>query len=133
MVLALLTTTTMLFGLLSSPKSMRPESRIYDLKARLDWGQPALTIIDLRSRERFNESHVTGAISLPMAEAVNRILTSLEFERDLYVYADTDEEATVMADQLRQAGYQRVSVLRGGTPAWKAAGFPIESAIALSQ
>jgi rhodanese-related sulfurtransferase len=66
-----------------------------------------------------------------MTELVNRTKSALEFDRDIYVYASTDEEATIAADQLRAAGYQKVSVLRGGAAAWKAAGFPIEtSAIA---
>lgn len=123
----------MLFGLIPSPQPMRPESRVYDLKTRLDWGEPALTIVDLRSRDLFNESHVTGAISVPMAEAVSRMLTTLEFERDIYLYAGTDEEAAAIAQQLQAAGYQRVSVLRGGVAAWKAAGFPIETTHAIAR
>jgi rhodanese-related sulfurtransferase len=63
----------MLFGLIPSPKPLQPESRVYDLKARLDWGEPALTIVDLRGRDLFNQSHVTGAVSIPMAGAVSRI------------------------------------------------------------
>lgn len=121
----------MLFGLIPSPKPLQPESRVYDLKARLDWGEPALTIVDLRSRDLFNQNHITGAVSIPMAEAVSRILTALEFDRDIYLYAGTDEEATVVAEQLREAGYQRISVLRGGAAAWKAAGFPTEVGSAL--
>lgn len=117
----------MLFGLIPTPQPMRPESRVYDLKSRLDWGEPALTIIDLRSRDLFNQSHVMGSISMPMTEAISRVLTSLEFDRDLYIYAATDEESSEAATQLRDLGYQRVSVLRGGAAAWKAAGFPIES------
>ena len=121
----------MLFGLIPSPQPLQPESRVYDLKARLDWGEPALTIVDLRNRDLFNQSHVTGAVSIPMAEAVSRILTALEFDRDIYLYAGTDEEATAIAEQLREAGYQRISVLRGGAAAWKAAGFPTEVGRAL--
>lgn len=105
---------------------MQETARVYDLKARLDWGEPALTIIDTRDRALFNESHIMGAISMPMSELVNRTLSSLEFDRDIYVYASTDEEATVAAEQLRAAGYQKVCVLRGGVAAWKAAGFPVE-------
>lgn len=120
-----------LFGIFPKPAPMKETARVYDLKARLDWGEPALTIIDLRDRALFNESHVMGAISMPMTEVLRRALTTLEFERDLYVYASTDEEAAVAAEELRTAGYRKVSVLRGGAAAWKAAGFPLEtSAIA---
>jgi len=120
-----------LFGIFPKPGPMQETSRVYDLKARLDWGEPALTIIDIRDRDLFNERHVMGAISIPAAELVQRAMNTLEFDRDLYIYASTDEEATTAAEQLRASGYKRVSVLRGGVAAWKAAGFPVEtSAIA---
>ncbi|HEY9888809.1 MAG TPA: rhodanese-like domain-containing protein [Candidatus Obscuribacterales bacterium] len=106
---------------------MGETSRVYDLKARLDWGEPALTIIDVRDRALFNESHIMGAISIPMTGLVARTQAALELDRDIYVYASTDEEATVAAEQLRAAGYKQVSVLRGGAAAWKAADFPTET------
>jgi len=120
-----------LFGIFPKPAPMEETARVYDLKARLDWGEPALTIIDIRDRNLFNESHVMGAISMPVAELVGRTQAALELDRDIYVYASTDDEATTAAEQLRSAGFEKVSVLRGGVAAWKAAGFPVEtSAIA---
>ncbi|NER81836.1 MAG: rhodanese-like domain-containing protein [Leptolyngbya sp. SIO1D8] len=113
-------------GLFSNAPAIRAVSRVYDLKARLDWGEPALTILDVRNLTLFNEGHVTGAIFMPVDELLNRAKASLEFARDLYVYAETDEEAGIAAEQLRMAGYESVSVLRGGVAAWKAAGFPVE-------
>lgn len=120
------------FGLIPKPAPMQEMSRVYDLKARLDWGEPALTIIDIRDRTLFNESHVMGAISLPMAELLERVQNTLEFDRDIYLYANIDEEASDAATQLREVGYTKVSVLRGGVAAWKAAGFQVEtSAVAV--
>lgn len=121
-----------LFGFFPRLRSMQPRSRVYDLKARLDWGEPALTIIDVRDRASFNEGHVMGAISMPAAELVSRASSSLELDRDLYVYASVDEEADEAAAQLRSAGYTKVSVLRGGAAAWKAAGFPVEAITAIA-
>ena len=114
-------------GIFPKPAPMQETARVYDLKARLDWGEPALTIIDIRDRDLFNERHVMGAISLPVEELIERIQATLECDRDLYIYASTDEEATTAADALRAAGYQKVSVLRGGVAAWKAAGFQTEA------
>lgn len=117
----------LLFGLIPKPAPIRPESRVYDLKERLDWGEPALTIIDVRSRESFSESHVVGAISMPADGLVEHALASLELERDLYIYADTDDESAAAVQLLQAAGYRNMSVLRGGVAAWKAAGFPVET------
>jgi len=115
-----------LFGL-PVPPPLQAQSRVYDLKARLDWGEPALTIIDVRDRHAFNAAHISGAISMPMNELVDRALTSLELVRDIYLYGETDEETAIAASQLREAGYLKVSELRGGMSAWKAVGFPLES------
>ncbi len=114
-------------GLFPTLPPMQLQTRVYDLKARLDWGEPALTIIDVRDRNQFNISHITGAISIPLAELVSRATQSLDLTRDIYVYGDTDEETAEAATTLRTASYSNVSELRGGLAAWKAVSYPIES------
>jgi rhodanese-related sulfurtransferase len=106
---------------------MQTQSRVYDLKARLDWGEPALTILDVRDRTNFNLSHIMGAVPLPLDEPTDRVLDKLELGRDIYVYGETDEESAAGAARLRAAGYQNVSEIRGGLAAWKAVGYPVES------
>jgi rhodanese-related sulfurtransferase len=118
------------FGIFPTPPPLQVKSRVQDLKARLDWGEPALTILDVRDRLEFNISHITGALSMPMNELVTRALMSLELDRDLYVYGETDEETAEAASLLRQTGYLNVSELRGGVAAWKAVGYPVESIVA---
>jgi rhodanese-related sulfurtransferase len=116
-----------LWGIIPTPPPLRAQSRVYDLKARLDWGDPALTIIDTRDRSEFKCSHILGAIPMPLNELVERAPCSLEITRDIYIYGETDEETAEAATKLRAAGYQNVSELRGGVAAWKAVGYPIES------
>lgn len=120
------------FGMVPTPPSLQKKSRVYDLKARLDWGEPALTIIDVRDRQQFNLAHIMGAISMPMAELVERVCQSFEMTRDIYVYGETDEESAAAAEQLRSAGFVNVSELRGGLAAWKAVDYPIESTTAIA-
>lgn len=119
------------FGLIPTPPPLRARSLVYDLKARLDWGNPALTIVDVRDRALFNYSHIMGAISMPLSELRDRAMASLSLTRDLYLYGDTDEETAEAAGLLRSIGYKNVSELRGGVAAWKAVGFPVETAIGL--
>ena len=114
------------FGFLPKPSPLRPESRVYDLKERLDWGEPALTIIDVRDRADFNESHITGAISMPADSLLTTAASCFEIARDLYIYSNTDDEAAAVAEQLREVGFSKVAIVRGGVAAWKAAGFPVE-------
>jgi rhodanese-related sulfurtransferase len=39
---------------------------VNDLKSRLEWGQPAFTMIDVRDRHTYNHGHITGAMSIPL-------------------------------------------------------------------
>lgn len=114
-------------GIIPTPPPLTARSRVYDLKARLDWGDPALTIVDVRDRSEFNFSHILGAVPMPLDELVDRALSSLGITRDIYIYGETEEETAEAAAKLRTAGYHNVSELRGGVAAWKAVGYPVES------
>jgi rhodanese-related sulfurtransferase len=115
------------FGMIPTPPPFKTKSLVFELKARLDWGEPALTIIDARDRTEFNFRHILGAIAMPMSELVDRAQSSLESSRDIYIYGETDEETAQAAEKLRNAGFQNVSELRGGVAAWRALDYPVES------
>lgn len=121
---------SILSGLMPKPAPFKSQSRVYELKSRLDWGEPALTIVDAQTRDRFNAGHIMGAISLPAEELVERASATLEKSRDIYVYAETDEETATAAGQLREAGFEKVSEIVGGLAAWKAAEYPVEATTA---
>jgi len=108
------------------PEPIQNQSSVGALKKRLDWGEPALTIIEVRTRDAFNTCRIQGSIPMPMDEPAALTLASLELSRDIYVYAETDEQTAVAANQLRQAGYQNVAELIGGLTAWKQAKYPVE-------
>ncbi len=105
---------------------LSPASRVIDLKHRLAWGEPALTILDVRDRAAYNRSRIMGALSMPMTDLVERAIATVELTRDIYVYGETDDETAIVAQVLRTAGFLSVSELRGGLAAWKALGYPIE-------
>ena len=122
----------LLFGIIPFPTPLKPKSRVYDLKTRLDWGEPALTIIDIRDRQEFNLSRIQGAVNLPLPQLVEQALGNLELSRDIYVCSDLDEETAIAVAKLRQAGFRSVSELQGGLPAWKAMDYPVESGTVMS-
>jgi rhodanese-related sulfurtransferase len=117
----------MRLSFIPTPPSMMEKSRVYELKSRLDWGEPALTIVDVRKHDEFIQGHILGAVNMPLDELIDRAVKSLEPVRDIYVYSDTDEEASEAAAKLREAGYMNVSEVQGGLPAWKAYQYPTES------
>ncbi len=93
-----------------------------DVKARLDWGEPAFTMIDVRDRASYNEKRIAGAIPGASEEELSRVRQTLEADRDIYVYGGSDDEAKRVASQLSESGFGRVSVIEGGLSAWNAAG-----------
>jgi rhodanese-related sulfurtransferase len=107
------------------PEPIQNKSSVGALKKRLDWGEPALTIVDVRTRDSFNTGNIRGSIPMPMDEPADLTLASLEFSRDIYVYAETDEQTAMAATKLRETGYQNVSELIGGLFAWKKARYPM--------
>ncbi|MEL6816903.1 MAG: rhodanese-like domain-containing protein, partial [Cyanobacteria bacterium J06598_3] len=80
----------------------------------------ALLLISMMVRAAFNSGHITGAVSIPAAVLVESVSASLELERDIYVYGDSDKQSSEAANQLRDAGYKSVAELTGGLPAWAA-------------
>jgi rhodanese-related sulfurtransferase len=99
---------------------------VHDLKSRLEWGQPAFTILDVRDRHTYNESHILGAMPMPLDGLATRAKTSLHKARHLFVYGENDTETAQAAQTLRNAGFDLVSELKGGLAAWKTIGGAIE-------
>lgn len=100
-----------------------------ELKSRLDWGEPALTILDVRDRDEYNFERITGAIPMPLSNLAERAQQSLEPTRDIYIYGKSDNETSAAATKLHDAGFTKVSALKGGLPAWKAIDGPVEGQI----
>lgn len=108
------------------PSQETPQSSAQALKQRLEWGEVAFTIIDVRDRAAFNQSHIMGAMAMSMEEVVERAKSSLEPEREIYIYGETDEQTAEIAGQMRAAGFKAISELKGGLAGWKAIGGPTE-------
>lgn len=108
------------------PSQETPQSSAQALKQRLEWGEPAFTILDVRDRPAFNECRIMGAMAMPTEDLVERAKSSLDAKRELYVYGDNDEQTSQAASLLREAGFVSVSELRGGLVGWKAIGGPTE-------
>jgi rhodanese-related sulfurtransferase len=116
-------------GIIPGQPPIDPQSDVHVLKSRLEWGEPAFTILDVRDRMTYNQGHIMGAMSMALDELVDRATPSLAKSRDIYVYGANDEETAQAAQMLRSAGFEHVSHLRGGLAAWKAVGGPTEGVV----
>jgi rhodanese-related sulfurtransferase len=101
-----------------TPPGLHEQATANELKSRLLWGEPGLTIIDVRDREAFNQYRIMGAVTMPMDTLLDRIQGQLELTRDIYVYGANDEETARAAQMLRGAGFRAVAELKGGLNAW---------------
>lgn len=102
------------------PENLEAFSLPSELKARLDWGEPALSIVDVRDRESFNHERIVGAMPMPIATLATAASAAFEAERDIFIYSDSDVAASKAVTQLRSLGFKRVTSVKGGLPAWKA-------------
>ncbi len=116
-------------GIIPPQPPIQAQSDAHTLKSRLEWGEPAFTILDVRDRRTYNEGHIMGAMPMSIDELVDRAVASLDKSRDIYVYGANEEEAAQAAQQLRSNGFEHVSQLQGGLEAWKAIGGPTEGII----
>ncbi len=104
------------------PPSLHAQATAHELKSRLEWGEPALTILDARDRSAYDECHIKGSMlaSLEEFEAGNKF--NMSSERDIYIYGATDAETATAANILRQAGFSQVAELKGGLADWTSIG-----------
>ncbi len=119
----------LLGGIIPPSEPTSAQANAHELKSRLEWGEPGFTILDVRDRMVYNEGHILGAMAMSMDQLVERAKSSMDLSRDIYIYGETDEEAAQAAAQLRSAGFERVSELKGGLAAWKAIGGPTEGVV----
>jgi rhodanese-related sulfurtransferase len=108
------------------PRQQVPQSSAQALKQRLEWGEPAFTVLDVRDRTAFNQLRILGAMTMPIEELPDRATATIQPTREIYVYGENDEQSAQAAAKLREAGLENVSELRGGLDAWKAIGGPTE-------
>ena len=116
-------------GIIAQQPPIEAESDVHVVKSRLEWGEPAFTILDVRDRSIYNEGHIMGAMSMPIDELTERAAISLDTSRDIYIYGTNDGQTTQAAQILRSAGFKNVSQLKGGFGAWKAIGGATEGII----
>jgi len=82
-------------------------------------------VVDVREPAEYVGGHVPGALSMPQADLAVR-LEELPRDRDLLIVCEGGTRSARAARFLKQAGFQHVTNLVGGTSAWRQAGLPSE-------
>ncbi len=101
------------------------------VRARLEAGA---TLVDGRDTLEYDAGHVPGSINVTMVRAAvgTRAAWVVDPESEVVVAAETDGEARRLALLLEAVGFRRIAgLLAGGVAAWREAGLPVESTVAI--
>ena len=105
-----------------------------ELKAKLARNEP-VTVIDVRASSEFadSENKIKGAIHVKLRKLHSRLalppLKNVPRDSEVVTYCacPSDEASIRAAQELTNAGFKRVRVLKGGWVAWKKTNGQIES------
>ena len=85
-------------------------------------------LVDVRSRSEYEGGHIAGFQWLPGGQAVQRADDLAAVHNCPIVFCcDRGARATITASLYRQMGFDQVYAVQGGTEAWCAAGFALET------
>ena len=101
-----------------------------DLQPRLKNGERVL-VLDVRGTEEFTgeHGHIEGALNVPLADLRARLAEIREIAAEAIVtVCRTDRRSAAAETQLREAGFNNLSVLRGGMVRWNELGFEVSGA-----
>lgn len=95
-------------------------------KVRLEMAlDPSVIIVDVRMKFEYRSGHIEKAVSLPKRKDLDRFIASTAKHRQLYVYCQTETRARQASELLKEAGFERVSIIEGGIQKWKAYNLPV--------
>ncbi len=83
----------------------------------------SLIIVDVRTREEYDSSHIEGAILIPVSELEGRI-NELSKEKELLIYCRTGNRSSNSVNILKANGYTKIFHMNDGIIAWIQAGYP---------
>jgi hydroxyacylglutathione hydrolase len=84
----------------------------------------AAVVLDVREPDEYVRGHVPGAVNIPQSDLATR-LDELPRDRPILAVCQSGVRSLRAAQFLKQAGFEQVATVSGGTAAWRAAGKPI--------
>jgi rhodanese-related sulfurtransferase len=83
----------------------------------------SLIILDVRTREEYDNCHIKEAILIPVSELEDH-LNELSKEEEFLIYCRTGNRSTNSVNILKANGYTKIFHLKDGITAWIQAGYP---------
>lgn len=101
------------------------------LRTLMDNGK--VLVINPLSPIEFNHEHISGSINIPIDQMSNKMPGDLHQDIVFYDSGEGCTSARMAVEQALRLGYSHSKSLRGGIPAWKAAGYAVVSSFKLPQ
>ena len=83
------------------------------------------TLVDVRRPDEFAESHIEGAISIPLEELMADLSLLPDKEAKIIVYCKSGIRGAIATNALLMNGYNNTLNMGGGILAWQAAELPV--------
>jgi len=84
-------------------------------------------VIDVRTREEYNYSHLPAAVQMDPDIETKKALKIIGKDRSVVVYCSVGYRSSQLAARLMKAGLTHVTNLEGSVFAWANEGFPLEN------
>jgi hydroxyacylglutathione hydrolase len=102
-----------------------PQLPVDELKARLA-EEPSLQLIDVRRPPEYRAGHAPSAVSVPLDD-LTRLSGTLDPFRPTAAICASGYRSSAATSLLAKRGFPAVFNVIGGTNAWQAAGYPVET------
>lgn len=76
-----------------------------------------INLIDIRSIEKYNDNHITGAINIPAEKLLANYTKYLEPNQTYYLYCQKGVKSLKISQILNRLGYKTIN-LNGGYEGW---------------
>src|SRR6185436_18165459 len=110
------------------PVSAVPQIPVAELKRRMEGGAD-LQVVDVRRPGEYSGGHVPGAASRPL-DRLDESLRGLDPARPTAVICAGGYRSSAATSLLERHGFRNLSNVIGGTSAWVAAGYEVETPVA---
>ena len=126
-VLFLVSLIAMLFciGLAAAEQELLSVEEAHELVSQ-NSGNKNFIIIDLRTRDDYDQGHIGGAISMNYyATNFQRMASQLDRDALIFMYCQRGKQSPMALRDFKKMGFTQVRILDGGIAGWVAAGLPL--------
>jgi len=118
--------------LLNEAKAMVKTVSIDEVKKMVD-SKEKVILLDVRDMKDFQMGHIPGSVNMPRAISLSGRLLEYHLSKlipdknaKVVVYCDFDTRSPLTVKTMNEVEYKNAAYMKGGSKAWKEAGYPME-------